>query len=92
MASTDPPDLDVGHCQLNLAVLFRADVAERFRLAYEAEAGRAVDPWWELQAIAAYNDSWRRFIPVQVGDRAPVDTHGMTSRVEDLLSATMRRL
>jgi len=92
MASTGPPDLDVGHCRLNLAVLFGADVAERFRLAYEAEAGRAVDPWWDLQAIAAYNDSWRQFIPVQVGARAPVDTQGMTSRVEGLLSATLRRL
>lgn len=92
MASAGPPDLDVGHCRLNLAVLFGADVAERFRLAYEAEAGRTVDPWWDLQAIAAYNDSWCRFIPVQVGDRALVDTQGMTSRVEDLLSATLRRL
>jgi hypothetical protein len=34
------------HCRLNLAVLFGADWAERFRLAYQAEAGRAIDPWW----------------------------------------------
>jgi len=92
MASTGPPDLDVGHCRLNLAVLFGAGMAERFRLAYEAEAGRAVDPWWDIRAIAAYNDRWLQFIPVQVGHRAPVDTQGMTSRVEDLLSATLRRL
>jgi hypothetical protein len=30
---------------INLAVVFGADWAERLRLAYEAEAGRAVDPW-----------------------------------------------
>ena len=92
MASTGPPDLDVGHCRLNLAVLFGADVAEKFRLAYEAEAGRTVDPWLDLHAIAAYNDQWRQFIPVQVADRAPVDTAGMTGRVEDLLHSTLRRL
>jgi aminoglycoside phosphotransferase (APT) family kinase protein len=41
---TGPADFDVGHCRLNLAVLFGADWAERFRLAYEAGAGRAVVP------------------------------------------------
>jgi hypothetical protein len=43
---------------------------------------------WE----AAYSDEWRRFIPVQVAGRAAVDTAGMTSRVEDLLEATLGRL
>jgi Ser/Thr protein kinase RdoA (MazF antagonist) len=92
MASTGPLDVDVGHCRLNLAVLFGADRAERFRRAYEAEAGRAVDPWWDLHALASYNDSWPQFIPIQVAGRAPVDTAGMTARVEDLLAATLRRL
>ncbi len=92
MASTGPPDVDVGHCRLNLAVLFGADVAERFRLAYEAESGRAVDPWWDLHAIAGYGDAWRQFIPVQVAGRAPVDTGAMTARVEDLLATALRRL
>lgn len=89
---TGPADFDAGHCRLNLAVLFGADWAERLRLAYEAEAGRAIDPWWDLYAITAYSDEWRRFIPVQVAGRAPVDTAGMTSRVEDLLEATLSRL
>jgi aminoglycoside phosphotransferase (APT) family kinase protein len=89
---TGPADLDAGHCRLNLAVLFGADWAERLRLAYEAEAGRAIDPWWDLYAVCAYTDDWRRFIPVQVAGRAPVDTAGMTSRVEDLLEAILGRL
>ena len=38
-------------------------------MAYEAEAGRAVDPWWDLRAVIGYSDSWRRFIPVQVAVR-----------------------
>ncbi len=29
----------MGHCRLNLAVLYSANWAERFRLAYEAETG-----------------------------------------------------
>jgi hypothetical protein len=89
---TGPADFDAGHCRLNLAVLFGADWAERLRLAYEAEAGRAIDPWWDLYAVTAYSDEWRRFIPIQVAGRAPVDTAGMTSRVEDLLKATLGRL
>ena len=91
-ASTEPPSADVGHCRLNLAVLFGADRAERFRLAYQAEAGRSVDPWWDLHALAAYGDAWRRFIPVQVNGRVPVDTGGMTARVEEVLAAALRRL
>ena len=89
---TGPADFDIGHCRLNLAVLFGADWAERLRLAYEAEAGRAIDPWWDLYAVTAYSDKWPRFIPVQVAGRAPVDTAGMTSRVEDLLEAVLGRL
>lgn len=92
MSCTGPADFDAGHCRLNLAVLFGADRAERLRLAYEAEAGRAIDPWWDLYAVTAYSDEWRQFIPVQVAGRAPVDTAGMTSRVEDLLEATLGRL
>lgn len=87
-----PADFDLGHCRLNLAVLFSADHAERLRLAYEAESGRTVDPWWDLYAITAYCDDWQRFIPVQVSGRTAVDTAGMTSRVENLLEATLRRL
>lgn len=52
---TGPADFDAGHCRLNLAVLFGADWAERLRLAYEAEAGRAIDPWWDLYAVTAYS-------------------------------------
>jgi len=91
-AASGPPDIDVGHCRLNLAVLFGADWAERFRHAYEARAARRVDPWWDLYAIASYNDSWQGFIPVQVDGRARVDVAGMTGRVEDLVQATLGRL
>jgi aminoglycoside phosphotransferase (APT) family kinase protein len=92
VASLGPPEIDVGHCRLNLAVLYSADRAERFRLAYEAETGRTTDPWWDLNELAAYGDAWPRFIPVQVGGRVPVDAVGMTGRVEELLASALRRL
>jgi hypothetical protein len=91
-AASGPPDIDAGHCRLNLAVLFGADWAERFRRDYEARAARRVNPWWDLYAIASYNDSWRGFIPIQVDGRAQVDVAGMTSRVEELIQATLGRL
>jgi aminoglycoside phosphotransferase (APT) family kinase protein len=86
-----PPDIDVGHCRLNLAVLYSAAVAERFRLAYESHAGRRVEPWWDIHELLAYDDSWRAFIPVQVASRAPVDVLGMTRRVEELLANALAR-
>jgi aminoglycoside phosphotransferase (APT) family kinase protein len=86
------PDLDVGHCRLNLAVLYSVDVAERFRHVYESEAGRRVEPWWDVHQLLAYDDSWRDFIPVQVAGRAPVDVPGMTGRVEKLLAMALERL
>ena len=91
-AASGPPDIDTGHCRLNLAVLFGAEWAERFRVAYEARAGRRVDPWWDLYALASYNDAWQEFIPIQVNGRARVDAAGMTGRVEELIDATLRRL
>jgi aminoglycoside phosphotransferase (APT) family kinase protein len=92
MASTGPPGIDVGHCRLNLAVLFSAEWAEEFRLAYEAEAGQAVDPYWDLHALLSYSDRWQHFIPIQVDGRAPVDTAGMTARVEAAVAGALARL
>lgn len=87
-----PPDLDVGHCRLNLAVLYSVEIAERFRHVYESEAGRPVEPWWDVHQLLAYSDSWLDFIPVQVAGRAPVDVRGMTGRVEELLAMALGRL
>jgi aminoglycoside phosphotransferase (APT) family kinase protein len=79
------PDRDVGHCRLNLAILFTPQWAEDFTATYESEAGRATDPWWDAFEITRYGEDWQRFIPVQVAGRAPVDPAGMTDRVEALL-------
>lgn len=85
-------DRDVGHCRLNLAVLYSADRAERFRALYESAAGRTVDPYWDLVALMRYSDDWTNFIPLQVNGLIPVDNRGMTERVEDLVALTLRRL
>ena len=86
------PDLDVGHCRLNLAVLHSADWAERFRIAYEAAAGRKVEPWFDLKRILGFSRDWQKFIPLQVAGRAVVDIAGMPGRVEDLIASVVRRL
>jgi aminoglycoside phosphotransferase (APT) family kinase protein len=86
-----PPDRDVGHCRLNLAVLFSAQLAEQFRALYETAAGRSVDRYWDLVALLRYSDDWTNFIPTQVNGLIPVDTAGMTQRVEDLVELTLRR-
>ena len=86
------PDLDVAHCRLNLAILYGQEMAERFRLAYEAEAGRRCDPWWDLHRLTRYSPEWQRFIPMQVAGRIPVDVAGMTRRVEEAMAGALRRL
>ena len=83
------PARDVGHCRLNLAVLYSADLAHQFTSAFEAVAGRKVEPWWDLHEIFRYSDDWPRFIPIQVAHRALVDIEGMNQRVEQLLADSL---
>jgi aminoglycoside phosphotransferase (APT) family kinase protein len=90
-ASNGPPDVDVAHCRLNLAVLFSASWAERFRLAYEAEAGRATDPWWDVAGLMSYSQDWKEFIPRQVGNRMQVDVAGMDGRMDEILALALKR-
>jgi aminoglycoside phosphotransferase (APT) family kinase protein len=91
-ACAGPPEVDVGHCRLNLTLLFSADVADRFLEMYQAESGHRVDPWWDVHALLAYTPSWKDFLPVQIDGRAPLDAHGMTRRMEDVLDRSLRRL
>jgi aminoglycoside phosphotransferase (APT) family kinase protein len=91
-ACVGPPEIDVGHCRLNLAVLFSADVADRFGEMYEAESGHSVDAWWDVHALLSYGPSWREFLPLQIDGRAPLDIDGMTPRMEEVLGRSLRRL
>jgi Ser/Thr protein kinase RdoA (MazF antagonist) len=91
-ACVGPPDVDVGHCRLNLTLLFSAQVAERFRELYEAESGRAVEPYWDLHALLSYGSDWKDFLPLQIDGRAPLDVKGMTTRMEEVLTLALRRM
>jgi aminoglycoside phosphotransferase (APT) family kinase protein len=91
-ACVGPPEIDVGHCRLNLTVLFSADVADRFRAMYEAESGHTVDAWWDVHALLSYGPSWKQFLPIQIDGRAPLDVDGMTGRMEEVLEGALRRL
>ena len=87
-----PADVDIGHCRLNLAVLYSAELADDFLAAYEAEAGRRVDPYWDIRsATGPARTDWAAFIPIQVGRRGRFDRAGMHRRVDDHLSAALRR-
>jgi len=89
-ACLGPPDIDVGHCRLNLTLLFSAQIADRFRELYEVEAGRIVDPYWDVHALLSYGPDWQDFLPLQIDGRAPLDTEGMTRRMEALLTSAMK--
>ena len=91
-ACVGPPEIDVGHCRLNLAVLFSAEVADRFREMYEAESDHSIDAFWDIHALLSYGPDWKEFLPIQIDGRAPLDVAGMTRRMEDVLDRSLRRL
>jgi aminoglycoside phosphotransferase (APT) family kinase protein len=91
-ACIGPPEIDVGHCRLNLTVLFSASVADRFLAIYEAESGHRVDAWWDIHALLSYGPAWKQFLPIQIDGRAPLDVDGMTGRMEEVLEAALHRL
>jgi len=77
---------DVGHCRLNLAVLFGPQAAADYLSANERAAGVRVDRRADLQALLCFTMDWQYFIPRQVAGRAPIDVAGMPDRV----AATVR--
>lgn len=90
-AGPDHPDADAAHCRLNLAILFSIESAERFRECFEAEAGRPMDPWWDLRGMTSFGPDWSEFIPVQVAGRARFDARGAADRVEGLMERILGR-
>jgi aminoglycoside phosphotransferase (APT) family kinase protein len=80
-AATGSRGSDVGHCRLNLAVLFDARTAGDYLVRYERVAGVRVDRRADLRALLCFDLGWLRFIPRQVAGRAPLDLPGMPGRV-----------
>jgi aminoglycoside phosphotransferase (APT) family kinase protein len=90
--STGAPSMDVGHCRLNLAVLYSPDYAKRFLELYESASRRRVDPWWDVHQLLAYLPGWGEFLQVQAGRLLRVDFDGMHDRVERTLADALRRV
>lgn len=83
--------LDVGHCRLNLAVLFSAEAAMWFLEDYERVAGVRVDPAADVAQLLGFSDQWPGFIPIQVAGRRAVDGPGMARRVQETIRRTLDR-
>jgi aminoglycoside phosphotransferase (APT) family kinase protein len=90
-AGTGARGTDVGHCRLNLAVLFSAEAAETYLDRYEQVSGVVVDPRADLRALMCWKPSWQDFIPTQVAGRAHVDLAGMPERVEETIRRSLLR-
>jgi len=84
--------IDVGECRFYLAALCSPEWSEELRSQYESTAATALDPWWDLYGLLHYDDGSPKAIRSQVAGRRPVDTAGMTSRVEVAVEAALRRL
>jgi aminoglycoside phosphotransferase (APT) family kinase protein len=90
--SSGPPSMDVGHCRLNLAVLFSSAHAKQFLHLYEGESGRTVSAWWDVHQLLVYLPGWGNFLQLQAGRNARVDFAGMHARVEETLADALRRV
>jgi aminoglycoside phosphotransferase (APT) family kinase protein len=88
-AATGNRGSDVGHCRLNLAVLFDARSAGDYLVMYERAAGVEVDRRADLRALLCFDLGWQRFIPHQVAGRAPLDLTGMPDRVATAIRAAL---
>lgn len=86
MAGVDDRGKDVGHCMLNLAVLFSVGHAWRFLQRYQDTAGVTVPKGPLLRELLDFSPGWQRFIPIQVGGRVPVDPAGMADRVDEVIT------
>jgi aminoglycoside phosphotransferase (APT) family kinase protein len=89
--SVGSPSMDVGHCRLNLAVLYSSEYAKRFLDLYEGMSGRTVNAWWDIHQLLVYLPGWGESLQVQAGRRATVDFAGMHDRVEETLADALRR-
>jgi aminoglycoside phosphotransferase (APT) family kinase protein len=88
-AATGNRGSDVGHCRLNLAVLFAARTAVDYLEMYERTAGVRVDRRADLRALLCFDLGWQRFIPHQVAGRARFDVAGMPGRVASAIRAAI---
>lgn len=52
-ACKGPAGVDVGHCRLNLALLYNVDTANNFLTAYKNQAGKAFtyDTYWDIVSV-----------------------------------------
>jgi len=50
-ASWGPPEIDVGHCRKDLAVVFGVHTADRFLRAYQSLTGAEQHPYWDLLSV-----------------------------------------
>lgn len=92
MAGIGPRGVDVGHCRLNLAVLFSSGAARTFLDRYQSRSGEVVDAVGDLRGLLQWSPHWQEFIPIQVNGRASVDLAGMQQRVVDTIKETVTRV
>lgn len=84
--------IDVGQCRRYLTSLYSPEWAEELRSVYESITGAALHPWWDLYALLHHDNNAAKSIRRQVAGRRPVDSSGMTARVEIAVGQALERL
>jgi aminoglycoside phosphotransferase (APT) family kinase protein len=88
-----PLDSDLGHCRLNLVILFGTEAADDFLRRYLALTGRpGIDPWWDLHETLIFLPTWAPTILRQVGARRAVTADEIHRRVDAHLPVVLQRL
>lgn len=93
MTGTGLRGVDVGHCRLNLAVLYSVKFAELYLTSYERAAGVTVDPRAELRSFLSWTPKWADYsVPREHLTSMRVEVDGMRPRVVMMVRAALRRL
>ena len=85
-----PIDSDLGHCRLNLVILYGTEVADAFLRRYEAHTGRSIDSAWDLFETVVFLPTWAPTILRQVGSRLPATADAIHRRVDAHLPTLLR--
>lgn len=91
-ASWGPPQIDVGHCRLNLVQLHGLEVADRFLAAYLSLAGGDYQPYWDLVTAMEFLPGRGVYAGWLDAGLTHITKELAYSRVDDHVAAAVARL
>ena len=87
-----PGNLDVGHCRLDLALMYGQEVADRFRLWYERMTREEHHPMWDLLSVADRMPEPGIYEPWGEFGLIGLDEHTLRARFEEFTERALSEI